>query len=172
MRVNPEWIMVGKVRRLHGNAGELLVESLTDVSERFEAGAELYLERPGSTGKSLLEVEYSRLVEKGVILKLRGVGSRKEAERLSGAGLLIPFTMLSPAGAGSYYPHELIGCSVYQGGELIGIVARFREAVANPYLEISPAGSAKQILIPFVRDVITLVDIEAGRIEISEAFLR
>jgi len=172
MRGAPEWIMVGKVRRAHGTAGELQVEPLTDFSERFTPGTELFLETAGGAGRERVVVAASRPANKGLFIRLEGVDSRVEARALAGAGLLIPFSRLSPAEPGSYYPHEVEGCVVYQGDELVGTVTSLRESVANPYLEVEPEGPGKPVLVPFVREVIVSIDVESGRIELSEGYFR
>lgn len=172
MRDVPEWIMVGKVRRAHGSDGELQVEPLTDFDERFKPGEELFLERPGGAGPERIIVNASRPAGKGLFVRFEGVDGREQARELTGSALLIPFSRLSGAEPGSYYAHELEGCRVYQGGEPIGSVTALRESVANPYLEVNPEGPGNAILVPFVREVITVIDIEAGRIELSEGFLR
>jgi 16S rRNA processing protein RimM len=167
----PEWIIVGRVKRAHGTAGELLVESLTDFDERFGDGVELHLARKGEEEKQLVRIASSRPVHEGIIVRLEGVSDREQAKAYTAAELFIPLDQVGPAGDDSFYTFELNQCRVYQGDELVGSVEALVESRANPYLEVS-GEDGKTVLVPFVKDVIHSIDVEAGRIELSEGFLR
>ncbi|MHB0915288.1 MAG: ribosome maturation factor RimM [Thermoleophilia bacterium] len=168
---NPEWIIVGRVRRPHGAGGEMVVETLTDHDERFAPGAELQVDPEGEGESPPFVVVASRPADKGIIVRVAGVDSREEAKGLIGAGLFIPFSRLAPAAEGSYYSHQVEGCRVYQDDTLVGEVAALRESRANPYLEVVLADGQKPVLIPFVRDAILGIDIEGRRIEINKGFI-
>lgn len=169
---NPEWIIVGRVRRPHGAGGELVVETLTDHDERFAPGAELQVEPEGDEDRPPFVVVSSRPADKGIIVRVAGVDSREEAGELIGAGLYIPFSRLALPAEGTYYSHQVEGCEVYQGDVLVGVVAALRESRANPYLEVVPVEAEKPVLIPFVRDAILAIDVEGRRIEIGQGFIQ
>lgn len=171
MHGNPEWIIVGRVKRPHGKTGELLVESLTDNNDRFEAGSELYLAYPGEQEKRVARITASRRANLGIIIRLDGVGRRDEAKPYTGAEFFIPVDAIKPADNDSFYSFQVEGCRVYQGDDLVGSVTALVESRANPYLEVQDEGGTS-VLIPFVKDVIRSIDVAAARIEINEGFLR
>lgn len=172
MHEAPEWILVGRVRRPHGNRGQLLVQSLSERDERFVTGARLHLSMKGALDRSPVRIVSVRKAEKGLIVLLEGLDTREKAEKYTGAEFFIPFSKLAPARAGAYYPFQLEGCEVYDGDRLIGSVVALTESKANPYLEIETGGEGAPVLVPFVREVIRSVDLDRGRIDIVEGFLR
>lgn len=171
MKDAPEWILVGMVKRIHGNAGEMLIRQLTDRDDRFAAGSELYLVRKREEERHWVKIESSRGTDRGPLVRLEGIGSREAAQPLFGASLFIPATELDEPEAGSYYAFQIEGCEVFEGERLVGTVTRLAESPkANPYLEIEPAAAGHLILIPFIRQAILSVDVEGRRIDIAAGF--
>jgi len=172
MKGAPEWILVGMVKRIHGNNGEMLIRQLTDRDERFNAGSELYLVRKRETGRTLVKIESSRSSDRGPLVRLEGIDSRESAEPLFGASLFVPVEELEKPEAGTFYAFQIEGCEVYEGEQLVGTVTRLAESSkANPYLEIQPVETGHAILIPFIKEAILKVDVENRRIEIDEGFV-
>lgn len=170
----PEWILVGMVKRIHGTGGEVLIKQLTDRDEYFAAGSELHLMRKREEERTPVSIESSRGSDRGPIVRLQGIGSQEEAKPLFGASLFIRATELDDPEEGSYYLFQVEGCEVYEGERLVGTVLRLVETPrANPYIEIEPAGEeeGKLILVPFIRQAISSVDVENRRIEIAEGFV-
>jgi 16S rRNA processing protein RimM len=121
------------VARAHGLAGEVVVELVTNRSERVAPGSRLVGERAGE-----LLVERSRpfqrsgagegpgAVQSRWIVSLAGVSDRSSAEELHGEMLLA--APLSEPGA--LWVHELVGSEVLDtNGSRLGSVAA---VVANP----------------------------------------
>ncbi|MHB9052924.1 MAG: ribosome maturation factor RimM [Thermoleophilia bacterium] len=171
MKDAPEWILVGMVKRIHGNTGEMLIKPFSEREERFAAGQRLFLMRKREEERTEVEIETSRRSDRGPLVKLAGVDSRDAAEPLFGASLFIPAAEIGKLKPDSYYPYQIEGCEVYEGERLVGTVTRLAESQkANPYLEIEPADSGKLILIPFVSQAILSVDTGSRRIDIAGGF--
>jgi len=172
LKGTPEWILVGMVKRVHGNAGEMLIRQLTDRDERFAAGAELYLVRKREHERSRVKIEFSRMSDRGPLIRLEGIHSKDEAQPLFGASLFIPAAELDEPEEGTYYAFQIEGCEVYEGERLVGTVTRLAESQkANPYIEIEPGEAGHLILIPFIKQAIMSVDVEARRIDIAQGFV-
>lgn len=172
MKGAPDWILVGMVKRIHGNAGEMLIRQLTEYDERFAAGTRLYLKRKRQEEMEPVKIESSRMSDRGPLVRLEGIGTREEAEPLFGASFFIPFEEVGEPEPGSYFAFQIEGCAVYEGQRLVGAVARLVESPkANPYIEIEPAEGGHLILIPFIKQAILKVDIDARRIEIASGFV-
>lgn len=160
------------VKGIHGNAGEMLIRQLTDRDERFAAGAELYLVRKCEQERSRVKIEFSRMSDRGPLIRLEGVHSKDEVQPLFGASLFIPAAELDKPEEGTYYAFQIEGCEVYEGERLVGTVTRLAESQkANPYIEIKPAEAGNLILIPFIKQAIMSVDVEARRIDIAQGFV-
>jgi 16S rRNA processing protein RimM len=154
-----EPVTVGRILAPHGIRGELKVQPLTDFPERFEAGSRLWLNGEERT------VQRGRWAGRSVILKLRGLETRNEAEALRGAALTVP----QPAelvDEGVYYLHDIIGLSVFDtSGETLGALEEvFSTGSADVYVV---RGDRGELLLPALDDVVTEVDIPGGRIVVS-----
>ncbi len=172
MKGAPDWILVGLVKRIHGNAGELLIRQLTGRDDLFAAGAELALVRKREEERTTVKIESSRMSDRGPLIRLEGINSKDEAQPFFGASLFIPAADLEELEEGAYYAFQIEGCEVYESERLVGTVSRFMDSPkANPYLEIEPAEEGHPIFIPFIEQSILSVDIDTRRIDIAEGFV-
>lgn len=155
-----EVLAVGRITRAHGIRGEVAVQSLTEVSDRYAPGSVLSLE-DGRT----LTVRAARRHQQRLLVKFEEVVDRTEAEGLRGQVLLVPVER-SPAIAETdrFWVHQVVGLEVLtEEGRSLG---RIREVRANPAndLWVTDAGA----LIPAVRAFVRDVDLAAGRVTVHE----
>ncbi len=171
MKGAPEWILVGYVKRIHGNAGEMLISSLSE-RDRFTGGAELFLSRKRKDERMPVRVASSRMTDRGPLIMLEGINSREAAQELFGASLFIPAAQLEVPADGTYYAFQIEGCEVYEGERHVGTVTRLVEPPkANPYIEIEPADGSNLVLVPFISQAVISVDIDGCRIDVAEGFV-
>ena len=155
----PQPVTVGRILAPHGIRGELKVQPLTDFPQRFEAGSRLWL-----NGQEWV-VQRGRWTNRGVILKLRGLETRNEAEALRNAELtVLEATEIEEEGV--YYLHDIVGLPVFDAaGEALGRLEEvFNTGSTDVYVV---RGERGEILLPALDDVITQVDIAAGRIVVD-----
>ncbi len=153
---------VGRISRPHGVNGEVRVELLTDVPERFEWLDIIYL---GEANPRPVGIESVRYHQGIVLLKLAGYPTRTEAETLRGQLLQVPESEAVPLAEGEYFLYQLVGLQVFtEEGEPIGRLSEVLETGANNVFVID--GSHKQYLIPDIPDVVREIDLEAGRLVI------
>ena len=150
-----ERLAVARVLGAKGLAGAVRIESLTDHPERLAAGETLWLENEAEP-RRILESAWGGRVP---VLQLEGVSDRSTAERLAGRYLEAPPTPLAPD---AYYWHQLIGLAVTDeaGAELGAVVEVFRAGENEVYRIQGPAG---ELLVPALREVVRLIDLDAGR---------
>ena len=150
---------MGVILAPHGIRGELKVQPLTDFPERFETGSRLWL-----NGQQWV-VQRGRWARKTVILKLRGLETRTEAEALRGAELTVP-EAAELEEEGVYYLHDIIGLPVFDAaGERIGTLEEvFNSGATDVYVV---RGEKGELLLPALDDVVTEVDIAGGRIVVD-----
>ena len=149
----PLFLIIGKIRKPHGVAGELLVEVITDFPERIKPGRQVFL------GEKKIEkqIETARFIPDGVLLKFQGLNDREEAGTFRNQLVYINSEDLPQLHANEYYFHELIGMEVKsQDGEILGTVKEILETGANKVLVVSHSG--KEDLIPFINKVIIEVN--------------
>ncbi len=153
-------IAVGRVARSHGVRGEVAVELLTEVPDRFAPGSTLQAEDGSS-----LTIESARPHQSRMLVTFQGVGDRTAADALRGAYLFVPETSLPDLPEGRYWPHQLEGCDVVdEDGRAIG---RLVEVLAGPeggndVWAVDGEGGRR--LVPAVRDAVVSVDVGARRV--------
>src|SRR5262245_52156678 len=103
--------VVGWIARAHGMRGQVIVNEETDLrGERFGPGAELFIDRAGVV--EAVVVTSSRLQSGRPVIGFAGVATIDAAEALAGCELRVPIERLIPLPEGTYYRHDLVGCSV------------------------------------------------------------
>jgi 16S rRNA processing protein RimM len=138
----------------------MAVLPLSQIASRFEPGSHLFV---GEQGDRPVTVSSSRPHRQRVLLSFEEVRDRTEAERLRGEFLFVPASSAPELPEGEYWAHELIGCDVVtESGRSLG---RIREVIHTPANDVWAAdGEHGEVLIPALRDVVTLVDVVGKRI--------
>ena len=155
---------VGRITGVHGIAGEIKVESLTDFPERFNPGSCLLLELPdGGRGKTTIQT--SRVHKGRFLLTLDGIADRTAAESLRGGVLKIAEEEIKKLPAGEYYRFQLQGLTVVTDEDReLGQIVEIMATGSNLVLVVR--GEGGEILLPYIDDVVLAVDIEAGRMTV------
>jgi 16S rRNA processing protein RimM len=160
-------IIVGRIGRPHGVRGEVVVGVRTDDPEsRFAVGARLATGDDARVGS--LTVAATRWQSGELIVRFKGVGDRTAAGELTGTWLSVDSeTLESLDDPNEFRDHELIDLTVRTvGGEVVGVVADVLHH-GQDLLAISPAAGAGEILVPFVRAIVTEVDVRGGVVVID-----
>lgn len=163
-----EHLIVGTVQKPHGIRGELSVRLETDhPDEVFRPGRVLRLsDAAGRPAGGVLTVVRVRPFKGGVLLQsAEHTGRTPELEALRGRSLVIPREDAPPLDEGEVFIHQLPGLRVEADGVTVGTVREVFEAPAGHLLEVRcPDG--REVLIPFVPEVIARVDVAQGVVEI------
>jgi 16S rRNA processing protein RimM len=157
---------VALVRGLHGLAGAVRVEVLTDrPQDRFVRGAVLH--REGSAGP--LTIADATPVEDGPgwRLRFREVRDRSAAETLRGAYLEQSIARHASLAEDEVYWHEVIGARVMdrEGRELGTVADIYRAGGAEVY--VVTGGPAGEFDLPAVRALIVEFAPRDGRIVVD-----
>jgi 16S rRNA processing protein RimM len=175
-----DWLEIGTIVSPQGLKGELRVYSNTDFPERFEQPGVRWLLRPNATEPEPVELLSGRWIPgKGVyIIQLAGVENREQVDALRDCKLLVKASDRLPLEEDEYHVLDLVGLEVFnqENGEAIGVVVDIFSA-GNDLLVVNRPSSVvsneekpsqkKQVLIPFVKAIVPVVDLEQGRIEIT-----
>jgi 16S rRNA processing protein RimM len=160
-----ELLLVGRVAKAHGIAGELAVDIHTDSpDERFAPGAVLAARLRDRTVRNVT-VSGVRAHSGRLLVRFDEVGDRTAAEAMRGAQLLVDAAELPPSDdPDEFYDHELEGlAAVLADGTEVG---RVREIARSPGGEllvvVLPDGT--EALVPFVREIVPEVDVTGGRV--------
>ena len=155
-------LTVARIGRAHGMRGEVAVDLRSDMpDERFAPGAVLRTVPP-SAGP--LTVERSRGQNGRWFIQFEGVLDRTAAETLRGVELVVDSDDADAVEEDAWYPHQLAGLRVeHVDGRMVGTVLDIEHLPAHDMLVIrEPSGT--RTLVPFVRAIVPVVDVVAGRI--------
>jgi 16S rRNA processing protein RimM len=158
----PSFIAIARIVRPRGNRGEVLADLYTDFAARFELLEEIWLEYPDRRRERKL-LENSWQHHGRIVLKLSGANSIAEAETLVGAWVEVEADHAVPLPEGTYFDHDLIGCTLYTAnGEELGTVSEIMHIPGNDQLVVQ--GKRQEILIPVRSDICKDVSLERKRI--------
>ena len=164
MIVENEWITVGLITSCHGINGQLKVKSLSDFEERFLNPGMRWLQKENEPpAKIELISGFKQPGKETFIIKLKGINTRNHAERLKKFKILVKTDKLPKLKKEEFHLLELINLEVktLENDELkiIGKVINL-ENEKNNLLVIQLFKNQKEVFIPFVKEIVPLVDIK------------
>jgi 16S rRNA processing protein RimM len=158
-------LLVGRVAKAHGIAGELAVDIHTDSpDERFALGAVLSA-RLRDRSVRPVTVTSVRAHSGRLLVRFDEVPDRTAAEAMRGAQLLVDAADLPPSDdPDAFYDHELEGLAAeLTDGTKIGTVREIARSPGGELLVVDLADGT-EALIPFVREIVPQVDVTSGRV--------
>jgi len=160
-------VTVGRVLRPHGVRGEVVVEVLSDIPDRFQKGSRVLGVREGAPAKPPLPltVATGRVHKTGAVVRFEGYDDRDRAEELRGLDLEVSRAEVPEAGPGTYYQFELLGCLCRDHGEELGRVVEVNEDGGGVMLIVE--GEGRRVPVPFVKEFLLRVDVAAGEIDLA-----
>lgn len=162
-----KWFNVGKIVNTHGVKGEVKVVSTTDFpEERYQKGNTLYLFRNGQEPLGLV-INSHRNHKSFDLLTFEGYENINEVEKFKEGILKVQEDQLQELDEGEYYLHEIVGCKVVTtAGEELGTVKEILSPGANDVWVVK-GERGKEYLIPYIEDIVKMVDIEDQLITIE-----
>jgi 16S rRNA processing protein RimM len=148
---------VGRISKPHGLKGEVVVDLVTNRTDRLDPGTVLTT----STGFQLV-VESSQPFVKRWIVSFQGVGDREAAERLRGK-ILLAEPVEDPD---ALWVDELVGSVAEdQNGRVLGKVVAILANPASDLLELEGGGLVPLVFLVEHGSKRVVVDIPDGLIE-------
>ncbi|MCK4906082.1 MAG: 16S rRNA processing protein RimM [Spirochaetes bacterium] len=164
------WVHIGGIAKPHGIKGEVKARLYTDNAAFYE-NKECFFVFDGTRYKSL-ETEYSKIFKDGLIVKIKGCDTRSEAESYANEKLYVKKTELEKLKEDEYYFNDLIGLEVrMKGGKKIGKVEYVFNSGATDIFEIQLDSENKTLNIPYIEQVVSVIDLEKGYLEVDTEFL-
>lgn len=149
---------IGEITKPHGVKGEVKVYPLTDDLERFQSLKEILIE------EKPYRIEDVKLLPDRVILKIRGFDSVEAAETLRGKTIEVKREHAVKLEKDAYFVEDLKGCRVYDTeGKDLGAVY---EVISTGSNDVYWIREPKELLIPALKTIVQVVDIEEGKIVI------
>ena len=156
------FITIARIVKTRGNKGEVLVGSLTDFPDRFDILEEVWLEFENSRAEKY-KLDFTWEHKGRRILKFAGIDTISSAEKLIGCLVQVPRQQAVQLPRGTYFDHDLIGCSVVDSrGKKLGVVEDILRISGNNQLIVKDLN--KEFLVPAVANICTEISVDQKRI--------
>jgi 16S rRNA processing protein RimM len=158
-------VPIGRVLHAHGTQGEVVVDPyLNDLTYYYDRLREVAIGRKDGQVHGY-RVQQVRAAGERLLVQLDAASDSEAARSLNGTDLYAPRDELPPPGAGEFYWFDLEGLAVYtQEGDFLGRVEDFFPTGSNEVLVVR--AGAREILLPFIKDVILAVDDMQGSLRV------
>ena len=162
-------LRVGRLTKAHGLKGAIKIELFTDdPARRFTPGAIFTLQVPTSSpwhGKTLELIEL-KFYNSHPVAFFKDVPDRTVAESLVKAILWVDHDMAEVSQEeDAWFDHQLVGLAVVRDGVRVGTVSQIDHFPAQDLLTV--ATDAGDVLVPFVKAIVSAVDIDAGTLTVT-----
>jgi len=143
---------------------------------RGELGAEIYSSHPGRAEKLkdvVLELADGKTRPARVervwwhggrpVFKFEGIDSISDAERWTGADILVADSERQMPEEGAYSHADLIGCVLWNRNEKVGVVRAVEDYGGGPLLDVK-LEDGRDVLVPFTLTICKEIDVAAKNI--------
>jgi 16S rRNA processing protein RimM len=157
-------VIVGRVGRVHGLRGEVMLEGCSLSADEMLALREFTWR--GHDGKTVeVVMEEARAVLGRLLVRFSGIGDRDQALALSRGQLVVEAERLPDPGPGLTYAFRLVGLQVEtEEGRVLGTLQSILPTGANPVYVVR---GARELLVPATEQVLRRVDFERGVITVA-----
>ena len=166
-----KWLTVGLITSCHGINGQVKVKSLSDFEERFLKPGMRWLQKEDEPPSKIELISgFKQPGKETFVIKLKDINSRNHAEQLKKFKLLVKTDELPKLKKEEFHLLELINLKVntLENDKLntIGKVINL-ENEKNNLLVIKLFKNQKEVFIPFVKEIVPIVDIKNNFIIIN-----
>lgn len=157
-----KYLEIGQIVNTFGIKGQVKIVPFTDDITRYDELKEIYVEKKNEL--KLFQIEQVNYKKNMVILKLKGIETVEEAEKLRNCYLKIDRKDAKKLPKDTYFIVDLLGLDVYTDeGKLLGKVDDIYNAGSSDIYVVKDE-LGKQILLPAIKDVLKEVDLENKKI--------
>ena len=158
-------VCLGRIVGAHGVRGIVRVQSYAANPDDLTAYGAL----SDASGARRFAVSVTGHVKGLLLARIEGVDDRNAAEALRGTDLHIARAALPPTEGEEFYHVDLLGLRAENAdGDALGRVSAIHDHGAGPIVEIQPP-DGPSTLVPFTREHVPAIDIEAGRMVVVVA---
>jgi 16S rRNA processing protein RimM len=156
-------ICVARIGAAHGVRGAVKLWTFTEDP----LAVKRYGPLATKDGARHFEVTSAREAKGHLVVTLKDVTTREEAERLNGVELFVAREKLPEADENEYYHADLIGLAAVTTTDVpLGRVVAIHNFGAGDIIEIAPP-HGPTMLLPFTNAVVPTVDLASGRVVIQ-----
>ncbi len=151
----PEYLVVGSLRRAHGVHGEMVMEVLTDFPERLKPGTPVFL----GASHEAVTIESIRPHSEGALIRFNGVHTPEAAGRHRNELVYVTTADRPPLPEGHFYEHQVMGFAVVEDGtdKTIGTLSEIMHTGANDIYVVRRTNGS-EVLLPVIASVVLAID--------------
>lgn len=159
----PEFLVIGKLRRPHGVRGEMLMSVLTDFPEWLQPGVQVYC----GEDHNPISIRSVRWHREDMLIAFEEYADREKVGALRNQLLHVRAEEIPVLEEGEYYQHQILGLRVIRDEDdlVIGTVEKIIETGSNDVLLVR-GENEDEILIPDIRSVVLHIDIKQGEMRV------
>jgi 16S rRNA processing protein RimM len=163
------FLLIGKIVGVHGLKGAVKAYSYAESEAIFEPGGLIQIRNPKGCEETF-KIEWARPRKRSVLLALKGIENRSQAETLVGSDIVVEKSCLPELEDGSYYWFDIIGLSVFTtDGKYIGNVESIFPTGSNDvYVVKNPNNDLdSEILVPALESVVLSIDLKNKKMHVN-----
>ena len=159
---NEDWLVIGVVTSSHGVAGKLNIKSLSDFKERFTKPGIRWIQKHNEEPIPCKLISgFQKPGKESFIISLEGIKNRNDADNLKKYKLLVKSNDMPKLKDNEFHLNQLLDLDVklFVKGE-IKIIGQVVDLITenNNLLVIRLLQNNKDVLIPFVKEIVTTID--------------
>ena len=152
---------IGFINNVRGLKGEIKVIHYCDEKEQFSDIKNIIIENKA------YEIEYVKFHKEQVILKLKGINTIEEADKLKSKDIYAQRDELPPLLEGQYYIADLIGFIAYTDkDEVVGKITDVIVSTASDLFQIEK-DDGKTVLVPNIPEFVAEISLSDKKIIIT-----
>ena len=157
-------VCVGKITSAHGIKGAVKVKSYTEIPESLVGYSPLY----NKTGSKVYEISLLSSNSDMLIVKIKGVTGRNEAEILRNQDLFAKKDLFPEVEEEEFYYDDLISMKVLTDkGEDFGEILAVSNYGGGDVLEVKVFSDGKKELFAFTKEIFPEILLEEGYVVIN-----
>ncbi len=159
-----EWLIVGLITSPQGINGKVKIKSLSDFEERFTKPGKRWLQQKNEPPRELELISgFKKPGKEFFIITFKEIKNRNQAENLKGYKVLVKIDAIPQLNKEEFHLTELINLKVKISQnkklQIIGKVINLQNE-KNNLLVIQLLKNNKKVLVPFVKEIVPIVDIK------------
>lgn len=161
-----EYVNIAKILKPHGIKGYFNIYFLTDFPERFSELNRIIVRNEDNSINLELNIDDFRFTTSHNLLKFKEINNPEDISKYRGYFISVPKDERYDLPDNNYYIDDLIGVDVfYQNNDYVGKVVNIYSS-GQDILEIRKNNN-KLYLVPFVNDLVPVVDLENNKIIVN-----
>ena len=158
-----EWLVVGLITSPQGINGEIKVKSLSDFDERFTIPGKRWIQKNKETPREFeMTSGFKKPGKESFVITFNGINNRNEAENLKGYKILVKVGAIPKLKKEEFHFTQLenLEVKILKNNHLniIGKIINLENEQNN--LLVIKLLNNKEVLVPFVKEIVPVVDIK------------